>query len=105
MVDGVQLLNDHVLDSQEKCWRSNVSAFLATQPRHSCPFQTLDVANIVHHQKEAADSALNGNDQLSSLALYKSSQHMVAVHIPYISVRNINFCHMLHSQKLAREDI
>ena len=75
-----------MLDSQAKCWRSNVSASLATQPRHSCLFQTLDVANIVHHhdQKEAAHSALNGNDQLSSLALYKSSHSVLSIWLLYI---------------------
>ena len=71
-VDGVQLHNNHVLDSQENCRRSNVSALLATQSRHSCAclFQSLDVANIVHHQKHATCSALYDNDQLISLALY-----------------------------------
>ena len=74
LVDGVQLQNNQVVDSQKKCWRSNVSAFLATQPRHPCLFQNLDVADVVHHQKEAIQSALYTNDQLSSLALYKTLQ-------------------------------
>ena len=74
MVDGVELKNNHVLDLQKKCWRSNISAFLATQPRHSCLFEILHVANILHHQKEATHSALYYNDQLSSPALHKTLQ-------------------------------
>ena len=58
LVDGAQMQNDHVVDLQQKCWRSNVSTFLATQPRHPCLFGNLDVADIVHHQKEATQSAL-----------------------------------------------
>ena len=37
-------------------------------------FRNLDVADIVHHQKQATQSALYINDQLSSLALYKTWQ-------------------------------
>ena len=44
MIDGVQLQDNHVMDLQKKSWRSKVSAFLATKPRHSCLFQSLDVA-------------------------------------------------------------
>ena len=36
---------------------ANISAFLATQPGHSCLFEILDGANIVYHQKEATHSA------------------------------------------------
>ena len=54
MIDGVQLQDNHVMDLQKNCWRLNFSAFLATQSRHSCLFQNLDVADIVDHQKEAS---------------------------------------------------
>ena len=121
LVDGAQMQNDHVVDLQQKCWRSNVSTFLATQPRHPCLFGNLDVADIVHHQKEATQSALYDNGQLSSLALYKTlqpeyeyAQYLSSV-ICFSSRRLISRfrcgCHGLHvdtgrfdSQKLPRED-
>ena len=121
MVDGVQLQNNHVVHSHKKCWRLNVSAFLATQPRHLGLFEILDVASIVHHQKEATHSALYDNDQLSSLALEKNLQpeYKYAQHVSFVtcfsSRRLISRfrcgCHELdvdtrrfRSQQLARED-
>ena len=75
LVDGAQLQNNLVVDLQKKCWRSHVSAFLTTQPRHPRVFdQNLDVADIVHHQKEVTKSALYDNVELRSLALYKTLQ-------------------------------
>ena len=45
-------------------------------------FGNLDVADIVHHQQEATQSALYVNGQLSSLALYMTLQPEARGNLP-----------------------
>ena len=66
----------------------------------ACLFQSLDVAYIVHHQKDATHSALYDNDQLISLALYSLNTILKLYSIFVVCRRLISRfrcgCHGLH---------
>ena len=120
LVYGAELKDNHVLEHQQKGWRSFVSTFLATQPRHPCVFQNLDVSAILDNLKEAHRSALLASDGSTvkfhnSLQLeYNCAAYLSSVQ-SFDSRRLISRfrcgCHGLHvdtgrwaAAKLSRED-
>ena len=58
LVRGAELKDNQISEHQHKGWRSFVTSFLATQPRHPRVFQHLDVSAILNNLKEAHQSAL-----------------------------------------------
>ena len=72
--EGAVFVDGQVLELRAQGWLPNFTALLTTQPGDPYVFQSLDVTDIIEHQKEAYLSAFINNEALSTLVLYRSLQ-------------------------------